>query len=196
MYFTAVYIRVSTVRQNEAGQKADIDRWLNGNAVDRNKVRYYIDRESGDTMNRTEFAKLERDIFSGLISTVVVWKLDRLSRKLRDGLNVLCEWCDRNLRIVSVTQQIDFHGVVGKMIAAVLLGIGEMEQEARRERQAVGIASAKQRGVYSGRRKGAIKAGVDPNRARKLREQGLTQSEIAKSLDVSVSSVRRYLKAG
>ena len=75
---------------------------------------------------------------------------------------MLCDWCDRKLRVVSVTQMIDFGGTVGKMIAAILLGIGEMEQETRRERQAAGIAVAKERGIYTGRPKGAVKAGVDP----------------------------------
>ena len=194
MSFTAIYIRVSTIGQNESGQKREIDKWLNGNSVDRSKVRYYVDRESGDTMDRPEFERLQRDIFNGLIHTVVVWKLDRLSRRLQDGLNVLCDWCDRKLRVVSITQMIDFNGTVGKMIAAVLLGIGEMEQEVRRERQAAGIAAAKERGVYTGRPKGAVKSGVDPSRATQLRQQGLTHEEIAKSLGVSVSSVRRYLK--
>lgn len=192
---TAIYIRVSTVGQNEAGQKAEIDKWLSGNSVDRSKVRYYVDRESGDTMNRPEFERLQRDIFNGLIHTVVVWKLDRLSRKLQDGLNVLCDWCDRKLRVVSVTQMIDFNGTVGKMIAAVLLGISEMEQQTRRERQAAGIAVAKERGIYTGRKKGATKKGIDTSRAAELRAKGATQDEIAQALGVSVSSVRRYLNA-
>ena len=59
----------------------------------------------------------------------MVWKLDRLSRNLRDGINVLADWCDKGLRVVSVTQQIDFNGATGKMLAAVLLGVAEMEQE-------------------------------------------------------------------
>ena len=63
---------------------------------------------------------------------MVLWKLDRLSRNLRDGLNVLIDWCDRGLRVVSTTQQIDFNGSLGKMLAAVLLGVAEMEQETRR----------------------------------------------------------------
>ncbi len=46
-----------------------------------------------------------------------------------------------------MTQQIDFNGAVGRMLAAVLLGVAEMEQEMRRERQAAGIAAAKERGV-------------------------------------------------
>src|SRR4051812_39520827 len=49
--------------------------------------------------------------------------------------------CERGLRVVSVTQQLRFNGAVGKMLAAVLLGIAEMEQETRRERQTIGIAA-------------------------------------------------------
>ena len=89
-------------------------------------------------------------MFAGEVGTVVIYKLDRLCRSLRDGINVLCEWCDKGLRVVSVTQQIDFNGAVGKMLAAVLLGIAEMEQETRRERQASGIAVAEEAGRVSG----------------------------------------------
>jgi len=70
------------------------------------------------------------------VKTVVVYKLDRLSRSLREEINVLAKWCDKRLRVVSVTQQIDFNGETSKLLAAVLLGIAEMEQETRRERQA------------------------------------------------------------
>ena len=52
-----------------------------------------------------------------------------LSRCMRDGINVLADWCDRGLRVVSVTQQIDFSGAMGKMLAAVLLGVAEMALE-------------------------------------------------------------------
>jgi DNA invertase Pin-like site-specific DNA recombinase len=139
-----------------------------------------------------EFEKLQRDIFHGEVDTVVVWKLDRLSRSLRDGLNVLGDWCDRGLRIVSVTQQIDFNGTLGKLLAAVLLGVAEMEQETRRERQAAGIAAAKERGVYVGRRPGTTHA--KPERALELRNKGLADREIAEALGVSRRTVQRYLR--
>jgi DNA invertase Pin-like site-specific DNA recombinase len=80
------------------------------------------------------------------------------------------------------------------MIAAVLFAVAEMEQETRRERQAAGIAVAKEKGIYTGRKKGATKKGVDTDRAIVLRQQGLTQAEIAQALGVSISSARRYLK--
>ena len=105
---------------------------------------------------------------------------------------MLCDWCDKGLRVVSVTQQIDFNGTVGKMLAAVLLGIAEMEQETRRERQAAGIAVAKKAGKYRGRQVGTTKAA--PERAKNLREQGLSAEEIAKSMGVSRNTVFVYFR--
>jgi DNA invertase Pin-like site-specific DNA recombinase len=51
------------------------------------------------------------------------------------------------VRIVSVTQQLDLSGITGQMVAAVLFGVAEMELQNNKERQAAGIALAKQRGV-------------------------------------------------
>ena len=124
----ACYVRVSTVGQNEAGQRAEIERWLTGNGIDPASVVWFVDKKSGDNLNRPAFEKLQAAVFAGEVGTIVVYKLDRLSRKLREGLNTLCDWCERGLRVVSVTQQIDFNGTVGKMLAAVLLGIAEMNK--------------------------------------------------------------------
>ncbi len=187
-----IYIRFSTVGQNTAGQKREIRRWLKGNGIDEKDVRWYVDKATGNNLDRPELERLQRDIFSGEIETVVVWKLDRLSRNLREGINVLADWCDRGLRVVSVTQQIDFNGALGKMLAAVLLGVAEMEQETRRERQAAGIDAAKERGdVYNGRKAGTTKA--KPNRALELRNKGLIDSEIATAMGISRRTVQRYL---
>ena len=183
------YVRVSTVGQNEAGQRREIKSWLKGQGVD--GVRWYVDKASGDNLDRPAFEKLQKDIFAGKISSVVVWRLDRLSRTIRDGLAVLCDWADNGLRIVSVSQQIDLSGTVGKMIAAVLFGVAEMEQENRRERQRAGIEAAKERGVYFGRKAGTTKG--KPARAEKLRAKGLADSEIASAMGVSRRTVQRYL---
>lgn len=187
----AVYIRVSTVGQNEAGQRAEIEKWLRGNGIAPATVAWYIDRETGDNLDRPDFARLQAAIFAGEVKTVVVWKLDRLSRSLRDGINTLCDWLERGVRLVSVTQQLDFAGPTGKMIAAVLFAVAEMEQQTRRERQAAGIAVAKQEGKYKGRKPGSLKA--DACRAIELRARGLADAEIAQALGVTRRTVQRYL---
>jgi Resolvase, N terminal domain len=90
--------------------------------------------------------------------TVVVWKLDRLGRSLQEGVSVLADWCQRGVRIIAITQQIDLSGPMGHLIASLLFGIAEIELQHAKERQAAGIALAKQRGVYTGRRQGTTKA--------------------------------------
>lgn len=187
----AVYVRVSTPGQKTDSQKQEIERWLQGNGL--SDAKWYVDKSSGSNTKRPAFEKLQTDIFNGEVKTIVCWKLDRLSRSLRDGINILADWCDKGLRVVSTSQQIDFSGSLGKMLAAVLLGIAEMEQELRRERQAAGIQAAKSRGVYIGRQPGTLKS--NPHRARKLRDQGLTIAEIAKSLGISERTVFRYVSA-
>ena len=121
-----------------------------------------------------------------------MWKLDRLSRRLKDGVNLLADWCDANLRIIVITQQIELNGAVGRMIAAVMLGLAEIELEYRQERQLAGIEVAKKRGVYKGRREGSTKA--KPKRACELRDRGLTVPEIAQAMGVGVRTVYRYLR--
>jgi len=121
----------------------------------------------------------------------VVWKLDRLARNLKEGVNVLADWCQCGMRIISVTQQIDLSGPVGHLIASLLFGIAEIELQHAKERQAAGSALAKQRGVYTGRRRGTTKA--PSARAHALRKQGLTVREIAQALGVKERTVYSYL---
>jgi DNA invertase Pin-like site-specific DNA recombinase len=186
----AVYLRVSSLDQNLEGQKNDIERWLAGNRME--NVVWYADKATGTNLQRPEFNRLQKDIFNGNIKTVIVWKLDRLSRNLQDGVNVLSDWLNRGVRVVSVTQQIDFNGSLGKLLSAVILAIAEMESETRRERQAVGIIAAKKRGTYTGRLKGTTK--VNPAKAQRLRDKGLTIDEIAAALKISRMTVFRYLR--
>jgi len=67
----------------------------------------------------------------------------------------------------------------------------EIELQHTRERRAAGIAAAKKRGVYKGREKGATKARL--HRAKELKNQGLSALEIARAMNISERTVRRYL---
>ena len=77
-----VYVRVSTVGQNAAGQKREIQRWLEGNGVE--NASWFVDKSTGNNLNRPAFEGLQKADFNGEIKTIVVWKLDRLSRSSQD----------------------------------------------------------------------------------------------------------------
>jgi DNA invertase Pin-like site-specific DNA recombinase len=189
---TAVYIRVSSPKgQKTDSQRAELEAWLKRHHYQ--SVQWFEDHESGTTMQREAFQRVQAAIFAGTITTVVVWKLDRLVRSLKEGVNVLADWCQRGVRVISVTQQIDLSGPVGHLIASLLFGIAEIELQHAKERQAAGIAVAKQRGVYTGRQQGTTKAA--PARARALRAQGLTVREIAQALGVKERTAYYYLQA-
>jgi len=184
-----IYLRISGKDQKHDSQREVIEQWLAANGI--TDVEWYVDIESGRKMSRPEFDRLQKDIFAGAIRTVIVFKVDRLARRLRDGLNLLCDWAEKGVRFVSVTQQIDVSGVMGKMVAALLLGLAELEWEYRKERQTAGIAIAKRQGAYQGRKPGTTKG--KPERAKELAEKGIKPAEISTALGVSVRTVFRYL---
>jgi DNA invertase Pin-like site-specific DNA recombinase len=186
-----VYIRVSSHSQKCDSQQAAISQWLERHGHDLAQVHWYADTETGRTLQRPGFQALQAGIFNGEVKTVVVWKLDRLARSLQEGVNVLADWCQRDVRVVSVTQQIDLAGTVGHLIASLLFGMAEMEYQHIKERQAAGIVVARERGVYKGRKKGTTKA--KPEWARVLQAKGLKAKEIANALNVSERTVFRYL---
>ncbi|HEY9664588.1 MAG TPA: recombinase family protein [Allocoleopsis sp.] len=187
----ACYLRVSSRTQKTDSQKAEIEQWLIRHGHDPSTVQWFEDKETGKTLKRPAFDRLQTAIFDGNIKTVIVWKLDRISRRLKDGINTLASWCERGVRVVSVTQQIDLNGAISSMLAGVMFGLAEIELEYRRERQAAGIRLARQRGIYQGRQRGTTKA--KPQRAKELRDRGLTVPEIAKALGTSERTVFRYL---
>ena len=115
-----------------------------------------------------------------------------MSRRLKDGVTLLADWCERGIKVVVVTQMIELNGAVGRMIAAVMLGLAEIELEFKQDRQTAGIEVAKKQGVYTGRKKGTFKAA--PVRAKELRSCGLKIEEIATALGTSRRTVLRYLK--
>lgn len=187
----AAYVRVGA-DQNHQCQIQGINRWCSANGYGPQSVRWYMDTVTGSTADRPKFDLLQRHVLDGLVDTVLLWKVDRLSCSLRDGLRLLSDWCDRGLRIVSVTQQIDVSGMLGMKLAAVLQGMAAMEQRTRNERPAAGITFTRERGVCMGRRPGSTRA--KPERALELRDDGLQDREIAESMGISRRTVQRYLR--
>jgi DNA invertase Pin-like site-specific DNA recombinase len=108
---------------------------------------------------------------------------------LKDGVNILADWCDREIRVVAVAQQLDFNGSVGRLIAAVLLAIAQMERENIRENVKRGMAAAKARGVRLGKRPKLFAADI-----KALQDRGLNITEVATQLSVSRQAIYKALK--
>lgn len=180
----AVYVRVSTLDQEQGLKSQDkaIRTFLEGHGM--GDAVWYRDRLSGESMDRPAFARLQRDIFAGKVRTVVCWKLDRLSRSLRDGVNLLTDWLDKNVRVVAVSQQLDFSGAVGQMVAGILFAVAQMERENLRENTKRGMAAAKARGVQLGKRSKLRTPDIVA-----LLDQGVPVSEVARRLGTSRQAI-------
>lgn len=189
---TAIYQRVSTAGQSISSQEEAITRYCKGNNI--TPIATFTDKSTGSNINRKAFDDLQSAIFNGEVDCVLIYKLDRLSRSMRDGINILTEWLEKGVRVVAVSQEIDLTNATGKLVASVLFGVAEMELELRKERQAEGIAAAKKRGVYAkhGRKKGDNK--YNHNRIIELLDKGHTKTEIANALGCNRQTVWRVLK--
>ncbi|WP_025898025.1 recombinase family protein [Sneathiella glossodoripedis] len=119
---------------------------------------------------------------------LVVTRVDRLARSVRDLQNIVYELNQKGVVLKATEQPIDTSTSAGKCFLDMLSVFSEFETNLRKERQMEGIAKAKEKGVYKGR-----KASIDADRVRELREQGLGATKIAKELGIGRASVYRVL---
>ena len=177
------YIRVSTFDQNP-------DRQLEGIEVDR----VFTDHASGKDVVRPELDGLLRFVRTG--DTVVVHSLDRLARNLDDLRRLVQQLTAQGVQVHFVKEQLTFTGEDSPMANLLLSMIGafaEFERALIRERQREGIALAKQRGVYRGRKKS-----LDPEQADQLLRRataGEPKALLAQELGISRETVYQYLRA-
>jgi DNA invertase Pin-like site-specific DNA recombinase len=193
MKMVACYIRHLKVEKDPAVQRREINRWLKRNRISRKSVRWYIDKATKGKRSPPKLKDLHADIRDDKVRAVVVWHLDRLSGSTRDRLNFLMDWCDRPLRVVSVTQQIDVKPGSGKMISSVLYGLTEVHEQTMRARTMPGREAARARRRLGGR----PKVTADDARVqmvKKLHKDGeLSIDEICKRLKISPTTYFRYL---
>ena len=191
MKTTAIYVRVSTFDQEKGilSQEKALKDYVKAQGME--NIKWYRDRLSGASLERPAFERLQKDIFNGKVGAVVCWKLDRLSRSLQDGINVLCDWCKRGIRIVAVSQQLDFNGTVGQLIASVLFAVAQMERQNISENTKRGIAAARERGVKLGKRPKLFASEIIP-----LQKKGMTIAQIAAKLGKSRQAIYDALNRG
>lgn len=135
---------------------------------------------------RKELATLMEFLRDG--DTLVVTRVDRLARSIKDLQDIVHELRERGVNLRATEQPIDTSTASGKAFLDMLGVFAEFETNLRRERQMEGIANAKAKGVYKGR-----KPSIDREAVRELKEQGVGATEIAKQLGVGRASVYRVL---
>jgi DNA invertase Pin-like site-specific DNA recombinase len=120
--------------------------------------------------------------------TLVVTRVDRLARSVRDLGNIVHDLIDRGITLKATEQPIDTSTAAGKCFLDMLGVFAEFETNLRKERQAEGIAKAKDAGKYLGR-----KRSIDRDKVKELSSAGVGASAIAKELGCSRVSVYRVL---
>jgi len=120
--------------------------------------------------------------------TLVVTRVDRLARSMKDLQDIVHELKGRGVALKATEQPVDTGTAAGKAFLDMLGVFAEFETNLRRERQMEGIAAAKLRGVYKGG-----KPRIDPEAVRQLAAQGVRPSHIARQLNISRGTVYRFL---
>ena len=176
------YVRVSSVEQNT-------DRQLEGLEL----ARTFTDKASGKDTQRPELEQLLKFVREG--DTVVVHSMDRLARNLDDLRRLVADLTKRGVKIQFVKESLTFTGEdspMSNLLLSVMGAFAEFERALIRERQREGVALAKQRGAYKGRKKTLSPQDVDT--LKKRIEEGETKAKVARDLGLSRETLYQYLR--
>ncbi|ELZ7208113.1 recombinase family protein [Klebsiella pneumoniae] len=177
------YARVSTGDQNLDLQK---------NALARAECeQIFEDTASGKNARRPGLRRAIRRLKPG--DSLVVWKLDRLGRSVRDLITLVSELQDRGIHFRSLTDSIDTSTPAGRFFFHVMSALAEMERELIVERTRAGLAAAREQGRVGGRRRVMTEEVVE--RCRRMLENGATRQQIADVIGVGVKTIYKYFPA-
>ncbi|PXL88509.1 DNA-invertase [Klebsiella variicola] len=177
------YARVSTGDQNLNLQK---------NALVRAECeQIFEDTASGKNARRPGLRRAIRRLKPG--DSLVVWKLDRLGRSVRDLITLVSELQGRGIHFRSLTDSIDTSTPAGRFFFHVMSALAEMERELIVERTRAGLAVAREQGRVGGRRRVMTEEVVE--RCRRMLENGATRQQIADVIGVGVKTIYKYFPA-
>jgi DNA invertase Pin-like site-specific DNA recombinase len=184
------YARVSTIDQNIETQIEQLK--ANGCEI------IFQEKITGRSKDvRTELNKLLNTVKAG--DTVVITKIDRIARNMRDGLEIINTLREKGVAIHVLNMGLIDNTPVGELILNVLLAVAQFEVDMIRERQREGIEQAKKRGVYKGRPKQytdknpALKHAIELFMNRD--KNGMTVKEICEITKIGRSTLYREIKA-
>ena len=174
------YARVSSVGQDLTIQVQKL------NEVGCDVIRE--EKVSGTSLKgRNEFETLMEFMREG--DELVVTRIDRLARSIRDLQNIVYELKNKGVTLSATEQPIDTRTSAGKAFLDMLGVFSEFKTNLRKERQMEGVRKAKERGVYKGRGRT-----IDASQIFELKQNGYGATKISKELGITRQSVYRLLK--
>ena len=150
----------------------------------------FEEKISGKNADRAALQEMIEFVRSG--DTVVVYSIDRLARDLRDLQTIIQQLNDKEVSVEFVSEKLAFSGAAdafSKLQLQMMGAFAEFERSIIKQRQAEGIAKAKERGVYKGRKKQ-----IEDNKIVELTAQGKSQHQVAEIMGITRMSVYRCLK--
>jgi DNA invertase Pin-like site-specific DNA recombinase len=195
--FTAIYMRVSSNRQDTKSQEADLLAYKAAVEGRGEEVRVYREKRTGTNYDRPEWQKLWGAVRTGQVQRIVVWRLDRLGRLAGATIQLLDELESKGVAFLSIRDSFDPSTPAGRLTRNVLASVAQFETEVRSERQRAGIDA--RRDPKTGKCPwGGRKAGV-PNKdtsekigvVHQLRGQGRGIAEIARIVGLTRQTVYR-----
>ena len=181
----AIYLRVSSKKQDTRSQQPDLERWA---AAQDMPVVWYRDRFTGKSMDRPGWSKLQADVERGDVASVACWRLDRLGRTAKGLTALFDDLQKRGVGLVSLKEGIDLSTPAGRMLANMLASVAQFETECRAERVLAGQAAARERGVTWGGRKIGTRIRLTKEKERtikRMRAAGETVTAIARIVELS-----------
>jgi DNA invertase Pin-like site-specific DNA recombinase len=153
----------------------------------------YKEKVSAASIERVQLRKMIDALRTG--DTVVVWKLDRLGRSLKELIERVTDFQQKGISFISLNDSIDTTTPHGRLVFNIFASLAEFEREIIRERTKAGLAAAKARGRQGGRPKGlSIEAISKAHAAKALFDRKeKSAGEIAKILGIGRATFYRYL---
>jgi len=133
-------------------------------------------------MDRPELTQCLKALRAG--DTLVVWRLDRLGRSIRDLINTITSMGEQRINFKSLTEAIDTNTVTGKLMFHIIAALAEFERNLIRERVNAGLTAARARGRVGGRKRKMSKPDVK-KAVTMLSDASITKMEVAKHFGVS-----------
>lgn len=152
----------------------------------------FEEKASGAQRDRPQLKKALEYARDG--DTIIVWKLDRLARSLKQLIETVEDLESRNIGFQSLSENIDTTTNGGKLIFHIFASLAEFERGIIRERTKAGLEAARARGRVGGRPPALKQNDIAVAKAL-LAEPDITVKEIAKRLGVSVSTLYKHLPA-